>query len=104
MPRAGYTHILANTSSAGFDDAYQRISAPNNQAIALPPNCTSMILAAETAAVFVTFDDTAASATNGLPIISGAQPVYIPLGKNAHSSGQIRAFSATGVLHVLLLS
>lgn len=101
MPRAGYTHTLATP----YADAYQRITSGGvEQVVTLADNCNSVILAAETAAVFVSFDGTAATATNGIPIISGAQPVYIPLGKNAHSSGQLRIFSATGILGLLQLS
>ena len=100
MPRAGFTHVLP----AIIADVYQRISPSSDTAVALQRECVALILAAETATVFVTFDDTTASATNGLPIISGAQPVYIPLGRIACTNGNLHAFSATGALHILQLA
>jgi hypothetical protein len=99
--RSGFTHTLATP----YADAYQRITSGGaDTPLVLAPNCNAVILSAETATVFVTFDDTVGSATNGLPIISGAQPVYIPLGKTAHESGGLHIFSATGILHVIQLS
>ena len=100
MPRAGYTHVLTDIVA----DAYQRITPSTEIVTTLHKNCVAVILAAETANVFVTFDDSAASGTNGLPIIFGAQPIYIPLGRLANSASSLRAFSATGILHILQLA
>lgn len=103
MPRSGTTHVLAR-AAGGSDNAYSRKTPSVEATVTLNGDCNALMLAAETAAVFVTFDDTTASATNGLPIIAGAQALYIPLGKYGHTSGKIHIFSATGVLHILQLS
>ena len=100
MPRAGFTHTLV----ADTADSYQRIAPSSETTITFEKDCVAVILAAETAAVFVQFDGTAASATNGVPITAGAQPCYIPLGRFSNSAAALRAFSATGVLHCLQLA
>ena len=100
MPRSGYTHTLvANTANA-----YQRLTPSAEATVTLEKDCNAIMLAAETAAVFVTFDDTVASATNGIPIVAAAQPVYIPLGRVACVNDHLRAISATGVLHIIQLA
>jgi len=100
MPRAGYTHVLAGDVA----DAQQQLAT--GATLTLEPTCTAVILGARTQNMFVTFDDSAPSASNGLVIVAGAQPVYIPLGYFAHASHNLKVVesAATGALDVLQLA
>jgi len=100
VPRSGFTHVLP----AAIANVYQRISPSSETTVTLERDCVALILAAETATCYVTFDDTVASATNGLPVLQAAQPIYIPLGRVACTNAHLRAFSATGALHILQLA
>ncbi len=101
MPRVGTTYTCSNHA-----EAYQRFVANPEQVITLRPDCVALLLAAEVEPVLVTFDESAASATNGHRIIQGAQPVLVPLGYYVNPAHQIRAKSltTTGVLHLQQLS
>jgi len=100
MPRAGEQYVLATPSA----DAHQQVGTGTSTVLA--PNCTALLLSARAQNVFVTFDNSAPSASNGLTIVAGAQPVYIPLGYHAEASHTIRAVeaAATGLLDILQLS
>jgi len=100
MPRAGYTHVLATP----FADAHQQVGTASSTVLA--STCVAVILSARTQNMFVTFDNTVPSASNGIVIIATAQPVYIPLGYYAHVDHILRAVeqTATGLLDILQLS
>lgn len=102
MSRAGFTHVLP----ADTADAYQRIAVDTAQTIALERDCVALILAASGQNVFCTFDDTTPSATNGIPIVQAAQPVFIPLGRVGCVNGNLKAIGAAagGFLHVQQLA
>ena len=102
MPRAGYTHVLAGDVA----DAQQQLAVDTTQTLTLEPTCTAVMLGARAQSVWVTFDDTTPSATNGIAIVAGAQPVYIPLGYYAHANHNLKALGALagGFLDVLQLA
>lgn len=101
MPRAGFTHVLAGDVA----DAHQQLNTATEQTLTLEPSCVAvMVNARGTGPVNITFDGTTPSATNGLAIVSGAQPVYIPLGYHAHGSHELRALGAASFLDVLQLA
>lgn len=50
------------------------------QTIVLPAGTTAMLLSSKTASARITLDDTAATATNGIIVVAGAQPMFIPVG------------------------
>lgn len=50
------------------------------QTINLPPGTTAFFLSAKTQSARVTLNDEAATATNGMVIIAGAQPLFVPVG------------------------
>ena len=71
--------------------------------IPLEPTCSAVLLSATGGNVAVTFDNTAPGASNGIPIIAGAQPVLIPVGYHGNENHTIRA-AAGGTLDVVQLS
>jgi hypothetical protein len=79
-------------------DAHQQLNTATEQTLVLEPKCKAVILGARggTGPVSVTFDNTAASATNGIAIVVGAQPVEIPLGFHAHADHTLRALGGAG--------
>ncbi len=98
--RASEAHTLVTPVA----DAHQQVGTGTSTVLA--PNCTAVILGARTQNMFVTFDNSVPSASNGIVIVAGAQPVYIPLGYHADGSHTIRAVegAATGVLDILQLA
>lgn len=103
MPRAGNTFVLTGTSP---HTQLSMGAGPSEQTLTLQKDCTAVMVSAKTANVFVTFDNTAAASTNGIEIVSGAQPVILPVGYMAHSAHVLRAQSAAanGILNVLQLA
>jgi hypothetical protein len=102
MPRPGLAYTLAGDVA----DAHQQLETSVERTLVLEPSCTAVLLAARgTGAVNVTFDNTVASVTNGLPIVGGAQPVEIPLGYHAHADHTLRALGgASTFLDVVQLA
>lgn len=87
MARAYETHLLAAVQSQTAVDTVQTIT--------LNAKCTAVMVGARAQNVFVTLDDSTPSATKGLVIIQGAQPVYIPLGYHANVNHSLKAIGAT---------
>jgi hypothetical protein len=79
-------------------DAHQQLNTATEQTITLAPNCIGLMLGARggTGPVSVVFDDTAPSATNGLAIVVGANPVYVPVGYLSHGAHKLRALGGAG--------
>jgi len=100
MARSYETHFLASPVA----DAHQQVATASSTVLA--GNCVAVILDARTQDMFVTFDNTAPSATNGIVVKAGAQPLYVPLGYHAHVDHIIRAVeaAATGFLDILQLA
>lgn len=98
MPRQYETHMLPAASP--------HTQAATASSTLLQRDCVAVILDARAQNMFVTFDGTVPSATNGIVIIASSQPVYIPLGYHAHAQHLIRAVeaAATGFLDILQLS
>lgn len=99
MPRASEAHALVTPIA----DAHQQVATGTQTA--LNPKCTALILSARAQNMWVTFDGSVPSASNGITIIATAQPVYIPLGAH-NGDGTIRAVeaAATGLLDILQLA
>lgn len=89
--------------SFGLTGANGHVHQAGAGTVTLEATCTAVLLSATTANVVVTFDNTTPTATNGIPIIAGAQPVLIPIGYHGHSSHNIKA-AAGGVLDVVQLA
>ena len=89
---------MPRTGSAYQSGSYSRTAVDTAQTIAISQHATAVLLAATAQTVFVTFDGSTPSATNGIPIIAGAQPVLIPLAP----SGGVKGIGAAagGFLHV----
>lgn len=87
---------MARTGLAYQASGYTRTAVDTAQAITMNRNTTAVLLAATSQTVFVTFDGTTPTATNGIPIIAGAQPVLIPLAGSLSGIGA----AAGGFLHV----
>lgn len=86
MPRAGESFTLAGSDGTDYNDAHQQLNSGagnTEQTLNLDKDCNAVLLSARTANAYVTFNDTAAAAGNGIEIIAGAQPVLIPLGFHA---------------------
>ena len=100
MARSNETHFLADPTA----DAHQQVATGSSTVLAR--SCVALILNARGQNMFVTFDNTAPSATNGIVIVAGSQPIYIPLGYHAENSHIIRAVeqAATGFLDILQLA
>lgn len=47
-----------------------------------PASAKGFLFTAQNNGAYFTFDGTAPSSTNGLHVVAGAAPVFIPLGKN----------------------
>ena len=102
MARTYETHMLVSP----VDDAHQQTVGDSVNTILLAVNCVAVVLGARTQSVAVVFDNTTPSATNGIVIVAGAQPVYIPLGYHAEGNHNLKSISlvAGGLLDVLQLS
>ena len=76
------------------------------QTITLNPKTVAVLLGARTQSIAVTFDNSTPSATKGLVIVAGAQPVLIPLGYNAEGNHNLKAIglSAGGFLDLIQLA
>jgi hypothetical protein len=97
--RSGLIHVLAGDVA----DAMQQLAT--GATLTLEPTCVALLLGARGQAMWVTFDDSTPSTTNGLAVIAGAQPAYIPLGYHAHASHNVKTVqsAATGFLDVVQL-
>jgi len=102
MPRPGHTHTLVASTA----NAYQRIGVDTAQTITLERDCVALLLAAEGQKIYIQFDDSTPSATNGLPVVAAAQPIYAPLGRLANANSTLKAIGAIagGFLHVTQLA
>lgn len=105
MARAFQTHFLALRGGAPH---IQLNTGGGNtlQTQVLDETCSALLLSARTGNAYVTWDNTSASASNGLEIVAGANPVYIPLGYNAHSSHTLKMIgsAASTLLNIVQLS
>ena len=102
MARNFESHVLVSPTA----NAQQQAGVDTAQTILLEKTCVAVVLGARTQSVSVTFDDTVPSATNGLVITAGAQPVYIPVGFHGAVNGNLKAIglAAGGFLDVLQLA
>jgi hypothetical protein len=104
MPRPGTTHVLAGDVA----DSQVQLYTATEQTLVLEPSCTALMLSARgtaPAVVSVTFDNTAASATNGIAIPVGSAPTYVPVGYHAHGAHTLRALGpASSFLDVVQMS
>lgn len=100
--RPNITHTLV----ADTADAQQQLGVDSAQTLALEKDCVALLLGARTQSVSVTFDNSTPSATNGLVIVAGAQPVYLPLGYHAEGNHNLKAIglAAGGFLDVVQLA
>lgn len=78
------------------------------QTLTLDSGCKAVILSGSgtgTNIAFVTFDNSTPTATNGISILSAAQPVILPLGYYSHGSHNLKlqGSAASTVLNVLQL-
>jgi hypothetical protein len=98
-------HLVADPLTSAH---IQTADLATERVVVLTPQCTAVMLGARGSAgtVNVTFDGTTPSATNGIGIIVGAQPVFFPLGRHAGSpTNDVRALGAAGqFLDVLQLA
>jgi hypothetical protein len=87
-------------------DAHQQLAVDTVQTLLMESACRELILSARAQSVAVTFDDSTPSATNGIVIVSGQQPVRIPLGYHAHGAHNLKAIglAAGGFLDVLQIT
>lgn len=69
--------------------------------ITLEGNCAAVVVDAKTNVGFLTFNGSTPSATNGLPIVAGAQPVMIPLGFFSHAGHAVKWASSVAGNSVL---
>jgi hypothetical protein len=99
MPRQGVTYTLV----ADRPNALQRITPSSETTIVLERDCNALLLAATGSTVYVSVTDTAASPTNGFPVVV-AQPFFLPLGRVGCANGKLRAFSTAGSLVVQQLA
>jgi hypothetical protein len=95
MPRPGITYIF---------NGYQRTAVPSDTVVTLDKKTNAVLLGAVTGNVYVTFDDTAASLTNGIPIVAGATPVLIPVGYIGAVNRKLHFFSTAGSIDLVQLS
>jgi len=102
MSRNYESHMLVSPTA----DAHQQTVGDSMNTITLAATCVAVILDARAQSVAVTFDDTTPTATNGIVIIAGAQPVYIPVGRHGAVNGNLKSISlvAGGLLDVLQLA
>lgn len=103
MARAGRQYDLPPAN------AHTELNTATEQTLTLEKSTVAVMLGARGAAagdtVSVTFNNTAASATNGIGIIAKAQPVLIPLGYLSDGTHVLRALGpASSFLDVLQLS
>jgi hypothetical protein len=94
---------MALTGLAYQLGAYSRTAVDTAQTVAFTRNTSAIILSAEAQNVRVTFDGTTPTSTNGILIISGAQPVTLPIGYSANGIKGLGA-AAGGFLHVQQLA
>lgn len=94
------------TLAGDVADAHQQLAVDTVQTLTMEPACTSLILNARTQNVFITFDDSAPSTTNGITVIAAAQPWECPIGYFSHSSHNLKALGAAagGKLDVLQIA
>jgi hypothetical protein len=107
MPRTLSAHTLADKDGADQNGAHVQLNVNTEQTLVLDPDCSALILnvrGTAPAVTNVTFNNTAASTTNGITIAAGAQPVYIPLGYSAHGAHTLRAQGTAQFLDVLQLA
>jgi hypothetical protein len=103
MPRQYEGFVLVAPTA----NAQQQLTVDTAQTLTLETTCVAVILGARTQSVSVTFDNTTPVAgTNGLVIVAGAQPVFLPLGYHAEGSHNLKAIGlvAGGFLDVLQLA
>lgn len=108
MPLNNNTYYLAGGDGANQDDAQNQLTTGagnTEQTLVLDVDCTALYLSARTANAYVTFNNTVAASTNGIEILSGAQPVFFPIGYQAHGAHTLRYIgqAANCVLNVLQL-
>lgn len=116
MPRNLTTHTLAGRDGADYNDAHQQLNTTGGnteQTLTLDSDCTALLLSARTGNAYVTFNNTTASSSNGIEILAGAQPVYIPIGFHAAPTGglptqgtvlRVIGSAASTILNVLQLA
>jgi hypothetical protein len=98
VPRLGTSYVLP---SANVHTQVTSTGTADVKTITLEPGSSAMLVDAKTNAGFLTFNGSTPSATNGLPIVNGAQPVLIPLGWYAHSGHQVKWASSVAGNSVL---
>ena len=100
--RTHLTHVLVSPTA----NAQQQLAVDTAQTLTLEGSCSALLLGARTQSVSITLDNTVPSATNGLVIVAGAQPVYIPLGYHAEANHNLKAIglAAGGFLDVVQLA
>lgn len=105
--RQGTTYALAvRTGESSAQQQMNTTGGNTAQSITLNRDCAALILSARTGNAYVTFDDSTPSATNGLEIIAGAQPVTILLGYFANTNHTLRCIGsvASTILNVVQLA
>jgi hypothetical protein len=94
MPFVGERYVLAGDVA----DSIQQFNTASEQTLTLEPACVALLVAARggTGPVSMSFDNTAASATNGLAIPVGTAPILVPLGYHAHVDHKVRMLGGAG--------
>jgi hypothetical protein len=78
----------------------------DTKTITLEPNVSAIVVCAKTNVGFLSFNGSTPSASNGTPIIPGAQPVTLSVGFYSHGAHQLKwasSAAANSVLDVLQL-
>lgn len=95
MPRSGITHTLASRASESAAQQQLTTGAGNTeQTLTLNRDCVAVVLSSRTGNAYVTFNDTAATSSNGIEIIAAAQPIYVPLGYHANPNHTLRVIGS----------
>lgn len=89
LPQGGGTHAQATT---GAGNTVQTISPPQGDA-------SACFVSVRTNNAYITVDGSTPSAANGLEIIAGAQPLFVPLGREIKAIGA----AANTIVNVLWL-
>ena len=82
-----------------LSDANQVVDATTVKDFVAPSGARGFYISARTGPVYITFDGTAPSATNGLEIVNAQRPWYVPIPKSFKAFGSA-ASCPTSVLWV----